>query len=144
MFRCFRKFVFTKFLTTWMGVEIVMCNSRLVINSIFWSYSLHFLLVLNAVHFVYNVFKQIIIYGRQFEFTQVKVIQLGVEHYNYNTCCGNNNVRHNYSDHACLPSRVPKMEGADLNNIILWLWFLFFGNISVSYTHLTLPTSCCV
>ena len=31
----FRKFVFTEFLTTWVRVEIVMCDSRLVINSIF-------------------------------------------------------------------------------------------------------------
>ena len=30
-------------------------------------------------------FKQLIIYGRQFEFTRVKVVKLGVEHYNYNT-----------------------------------------------------------
>ena len=60
-------------------------------------------------------------YGRQFEFTQVKVVKLGVEHYDYNTSCGNNNVRHNDSDHAWLPSRVLKMKGADLNCIILWL-----------------------
>ena len=45
----------TKFLTTWVRVEIVMCNSSLVINSIFWLYSLHFLLALNAVHFVYKL-----------------------------------------------------------------------------------------
>ena len=31
----FRKFVFTKFLTSWVRVEIVMCDSRMVINSIF-------------------------------------------------------------------------------------------------------------
>ena len=54
------------------------------------------------------VFKQIIIYGWQFEFTQVKVIKLGVEHYDYNMSCGNN-VQHNYSDHACLPSRGLKL-----------------------------------
>ena len=42
--------------------------------------------------------------SRQFEFTQVKVVKLGVEHYDYNMSCGNNNVQHNYSDHACLPS----------------------------------------
>ena len=46
--------------------------------------------------FTNYVFKQIIIYGRQFEFTQVKVIKLAVEHYDYNTSCGNNNVQHNY------------------------------------------------
>ena len=73
------------------------------------------------VLFTNYVFKQIIIYGRQFEFRQVKVVKLGVEHYDYNTSCGNNKVRHNNSDHACLPSRVLKMEGADLNSIILWL-----------------------
>ena len=33
--------------------------------------------------FTNYVFKQIIIYGRQFEYTQVKVIKLGVEHYDY-------------------------------------------------------------
>ena len=48
-------------------------------------------------------------FGRQFEFTQVKVVKLGVGHYDYNTRWGNNNVRHNYSDHAHLPSRVLKM-----------------------------------
>ena len=42
--------------------------------------------------FTNYVFKQIIIYGRQFEFTQVKVIKLGVEHYDYITSCGNNNI----------------------------------------------------
>ena len=66
------------------------------------------------VLFTNYVFKQITIYGRQFEFTEVKVIMLGVEHYNYNTSCGNNNVRHNDSNHACLPSGVLKMEGANL------------------------------
>ena len=35
LFRCFCKFVFTDFLTTWVRVEIVMCNSRMVINSIY-------------------------------------------------------------------------------------------------------------
>ena len=39
----------------------------------------------------------------------IKVVKLGVEHYDYNTSCGNNNVQHNDSDHACLPSRVLKM-----------------------------------
>ena len=34
-----------------------------------------------------------------------------VEHYDYNTSCGNNNIWHNDIDHACL------------NSIILWLWF---------------------
>ena len=43
------------------------------------------------VLFTNYVFKQIIIYGRQFVFTQVKVIKLDVEHYDYNTSCGNNN-----------------------------------------------------
>ena len=38
--------------------------------------------------FTSYVFKQIIIYGRQFKFTQVKVVKLGVDH--YNTSCGNN------------------------------------------------------
>ena len=52
---------------------------------------------------------------------RLKVVKLGVEHYDYNTSCGNNNVRHNDSDHACLPSRVLKMKGADLNSIMLWL-----------------------
>ena len=59
--------------------------------------------------FTNYVFKQIILYGRQFEFTQVKVVKLDVEHYDYNTSCGNNNVPYNDSDHACLPSRVLKM-----------------------------------
>ena len=44
------------------------------------------------------------LYTLQFKFTQVKVVKLGVEPYDYNMSCGNNNVRHNYSDHACLPS----------------------------------------
>ena len=35
--------------------------------------------------FANYILKQIIIYGRQFEFTQVKVIMLGAEHYDYNT-----------------------------------------------------------
>ena len=61
------------------------------------------------VLFTVDVFKQIIIYGWQFEFTQVKIVKLDVEHYDYNMSCGNNNIRHNYSDHACLPSRVLKM-----------------------------------
>ena len=59
--------------------------------------------------FTNYVFRQIIIDCRQLKFTQVKVFKLGVEHDDYNTSCGNNNVRHNYSDHACLPSRVLKM-----------------------------------
>ena len=29
LFRCFRKFVFTEFLTTWVCLEMVMCDSRL-------------------------------------------------------------------------------------------------------------------
>ena len=61
------------------------------------------------VLFTNYVFKQIIIYGRQFKFTQVKVIKLGVEHDDYNTSCRNNNVQHIYNDHACLPSRVLKL-----------------------------------
>ena len=61
-----------------------------------------------------NAFKQIIIHGRQFKFTEVKVIMLGVEHYDYNTSCVNNNIRHNNSDHAGLPSKVLKMKGAIL------------------------------
>jgi len=49
----------------------------------------------------------------------------GVEHYNYNTSCGNNNVWHNDSDHASLPSRVQKMEGANLLlALFIRLWFL--------------------
>ena len=35
LFRCFCKFVFTKFLTTWVHVEIVMFDSRMVISSIY-------------------------------------------------------------------------------------------------------------
>ena len=42
------------------------------------------------------------------KFTQVKVIKLGIEHYDYNTSCRNNNVRHNYSDHACLSVCLPE------------------------------------
>ena len=42
LFSCFCKFVFTEFLTTWVCVQIVMCNSRMVMNSIFWSYSTFF------------------------------------------------------------------------------------------------------
>ena len=49
MFKCFCKFVFTKFLTTWVRVEIVMFDSRTVISSIFWPYFLHFLLALNTM-----------------------------------------------------------------------------------------------
>ena len=56
---------------------------------------------MHFVLFTNYVFKQIIIYGRQFEFTHVKVVKLDVEHYDYNMSCENNNVRHNYSDHAC-------------------------------------------
>ena len=96
-----------------MGVEIVMCDSRLVINSIYiYSDRTLYIFCLHLTQFVLftnHIFKQIIIYGRHFEFTQVKVVKLGVEHYDDNTSCGNNNVRHNYSDHACLPSRVLKM-----------------------------------
>ena len=91
------------------------------------------LYLMQFVLFTNYVFKQIIIYGRQFEFTQVNVVKLGVEHYDYSTSCGNNNVRHNYSDHACLPSRVLKTEGADLNSIILWLWF--FSNIYYDFLY---------
>ena len=40
----------------WDGSWVHKCNSRLDRwNSIFWSYSLHFLLALNAVHFVYKL-----------------------------------------------------------------------------------------
>ena len=118
----------TEFLTTWVHVEIVMCDSKLVIISIYTDRTLYIfcLLLTQFVLFTNYVFKQIIIYCRQLEFTQVKVITLGVEHYDYNTSCGNNNIRHNYSDYACLPSRVLKMQGADLNSIILWLRFFFF------------------
>ena len=77
------------------------------------------------------VFKQIIIYGRQFEFTKVKVIKLAVEHYDYDTSCGNNNAQYDDSDHACLLSRVLKMEGANLNRIILWLWFFWVIFINI-------------
>ena len=108
MFRCFCKFVFAEFLTTWVRVEIVF-YSRMVISSLFWSYSLHFL---------------IIIHGRQFEFTEAKVINLGVELYDCNTSCGNNNVWHNFCDHTCLRARVLKMEGADLLlALFIRLWF---------------------
>ena len=55
LFRCFCKFVFTDFLTTWVCIAIVMFDSRMVISSIFWSYSLHFLFALNAIHFVYKL-----------------------------------------------------------------------------------------
>ena len=86
----------------------------------------HYIFCLHLMQYVFftnYVFKQIIIYGRQFEFTEVKVIKLAVEHYDYDTSCGNNNTRYDDSDHACLLSRVLKMEGANLNSIILWLWF---------------------
>jgi len=73
--------------------------------------------------FTNYVFKQIIIYDRQFEFTE-EIVKLAVEHYDYTTSCGNN-VCHDDSDHACLLSRDLKMEGANLNSIILWLCFLF-------------------
>ena len=78
------------------------------------------------VLFTSYVVKQIIIYRRQFEITQVKVVKLGVEHYDYNTSCGNNNVQHNYSDHACLPSRVLKCKVPIL--IALFFGFDFFRN----------------
>ena len=94
-----------------MHVEIVMCKSKLVIHSIYSDRTLYIfcLHLMQFILFTNYVFKQIIIYGRQFEFTQVKVVTFGVEHYDYNTSCENNNVQHNYSDHACLPSRVLKM-----------------------------------
>ena len=49
---------------------------------IFFSFCLH---LTQFVLFTNYVFKQIIIYGRQFEFTLVKVVKFGVEHYNYKT-----------------------------------------------------------
>ena len=105
-----------------MRVEIVMCDSKLVINSnsdhTLYNFCLH---LMHFILFTNYVIKQIIIYGKQFKFTQVKVVKLGVEHYDYNMSCGNNNDRHNYGDHAWLPSRVLKMYGADLNSTILWL-----------------------
>ena len=57
-------------------VEIIMCDSRLVINSIFWLYCLHFfcLHLMQFVLFTNYVFRQIIIYLRQFKFTQVNPI----------------------------------------------------------------------
>ena len=73
-----------------------------------------------------NAFKQIIIHGRQFKFTEVKVITLGVEHYDYNTSCVNNNVRHNNSD-VGLPSKVLKIKGVIL--IALFFDLFFFSNI---------------
>ena len=74
-FRCFCKFVFTEFLTTWVCVEIVMFNSRMVISSIFWSYSLHFLLDLTEfLLFTNYICTQITIHGRQFEFPEAKVV----------------------------------------------------------------------
>ena len=92
----------------------IMCDSRMVINSIFWLYcsfkKIFFCLHLTQfILFTNYDFRQIIICGRQFKFTRVKVVKLGVEQYDYNTSCGNNNVQHNYSDHACLPSRVLKL-----------------------------------
>ena len=75
----------------------------LIILYIFCLHLMQFILFTNYV------VKQLIIYGSQFEFTQVKVMKLDVEHYDYNMSCANNNVRHNYSDHACLPSGVLKM-----------------------------------
>ena len=66
------------------------------------------------VLFTKYAFKQIIIHGRQFKFTEVKVVKLGVEHYDYNMSCVNNNVQHNNSDHAGLPSIVLKMKGVIL------------------------------
>ena len=68
---------------------------------VLYIFSLH---LTQFVLFTNYIFKQTIIYGRQFEFTQVKVVKLDVEHYDDNTSCGNNNVRHNYNDQACLPS----------------------------------------
>ena len=47
---------------------------------------------MQCILFTNCIFKQIIIYGRQFKFTEVKVIKLGIENYDYNTSCGNNNV----------------------------------------------------
>ena len=62
-------------------------------------------------------------------------LQFGVEHYDYNMSCGNNNVWHNDNDHACLPSRVLKIEGVNLlfaSFIRLWFFsnilFLFFNS----------------
>ena len=90
------------------------------------------------VLFTNYTLKQIVINGRRFEFTQVKVVKLGVEHYNCNMSCGNNNIRHD-SDHACLPSRVLKMSGADLNSIILGEFLVIF--IMIFYILLLLMLS---
>ena len=128
MFRCFRKFVFTEFLTTWVRVEIIMFDSRMVTISIFWSYSLHFF-CLHLTQFILStnyVCKQITNHGRQFP--EAKIIKLGLEHYDYVTSCGNNNVWHNDNDHACLPSRVLNMEGVDLL-LALFIRLWFFSNI---------------
>ena len=70
LFRRFCKFVFAEFLTTWVRVEIVMFDSRMVICSIFWSYSLHFLLATNTIRSVYELH----LHGRQFEFPEAKVV----------------------------------------------------------------------
>ena len=83
------------------------------------------------------VFKQLIIYGRQFEFTGVKVVKLGVEHYDYNTSCGNNNVQHNYSDHACLPSTVLKA----LFFGCVFILFYFFSNIYYNFFYFIIINS---
>ena len=127
LFRWFQNFIFTEFLITWVHVEIIMFNSRMVIssihsNNILYSFCLH---LTQFTLFTNYVCKRITIHGRQFEFPEAKVMKLGGEC--YNTSC-ENNVWHNDSDHACLPSRVLKMEGADLL-LALFIRLLFFSCI---------------
>ena len=45
-------------ITTWVCVEMVMFNHKIVISIIFLSYSLHFLLALNTIHFIYKLHLQ--------------------------------------------------------------------------------------
>ena len=106
----------------------------MVTISIFWSYSLHFF-CLHLTQFILStnyVCKQITNHGRQFP--EAKIIKLGLEHYDYVTSCGNNNVWHNDNDHACLPSRVLNMEGVDLL-LALFIRLWFFSNIYYDFLY---------
>ena len=104
-----------EFLTIWVHVETVMFAAEYS-DCMLYIFCLHLtqfiLSCFVSLKFTNYVCKQITIHGWQLEFPEAKVIKLGVEHYDYNTSCGNNNIWHNDSDHACL------------NSIILWLCFL--------------------
>ena len=95
LIRCFCKFVFADFLTD--GCMLKCCNVWQ--QNVYKQYTDHILCIfcLHLTQFIlltYYVCKLITIplLGRQFEFPEAKVVKLGVEHYDYNTNCGNNNA----------------------------------------------------